>query len=47
MMEDGADPLDRVEELLDGEDVEGAVAVMGAPHVAGFGFPLRLAVLWL
>ncbi len=34
MMEDGAGPLDRVEDLIDAEDVEGAVAVIATLHVA-------------
>ena len=34
MMEDGAGPLDRVEDLIDAGDVEGAVAVIAALHVA-------------
>lgn len=32
--EDEAGPLDRVEDLIDAEDVEGAVAVIAALHVA-------------
>ena len=46
-MEDGAGPLDGVEDLVDAEDVEGAVAVIAAPHVAGFGFLVGLAAWWL
>lgn len=46
-MEDGASPLDRIEDLIDAEDVEGAVAVIAAPHVAGFGFLLGPAAWWL
>ena len=46
-MEDGAGPLDRVENLIDAEDVEGAVAVIAALHVAGFGFLLGLAAWWV
>lgn len=46
-MEDGAGPLDRVENLVDAEDVEGAGAVIAAPHVASFGFLLGLAACWL
>jgi len=46
-MEDGAGPLDRLEDLIDAEDVGGAVAVIAALHVAGFGFLLGFAAWWL
>ena len=36
-----------VEDLLDAEDVESAVAVIAVLHVAGFGFLLGLAAWWL